>query len=226
MKHRTFTLIELLVVIAIIAILAAMLLPALSKARDKARSISCTSIMKQMGTAAVMYTGDNHDWWPPVNTLPDNWTWCNMDAYRSYLGVPLVAVTGNYNFPKNMLCPNSRGSRASGTWGSITLSYGVCYSGLNTGTWVAPGFHLTEITRPSERLSYTDSLDRLLWSWNALSGNGYIILCGEDSVPAGKGTVAYRHNDCINAVFFDGHVEPLHYRRLLTDSAVRTPRAP
>ncbi|MDD4538573.1 MAG: hypothetical protein PHT80_06120, partial [Lentisphaeria bacterium] len=78
---------------------------------------------------------------------------------------------------------------------------------------------------PSERLSYTDSLDRLLWSWNALTGNGYIILGGEDLVPAGKGTVAYRHNDCINAVFFDGHVEPLNYRRMQTDSAVRTPRA-
>ena len=65
MKMKKFTLIELLVTIAIIAILAALLLPSLSKARDKARSAQCTGNIKQVGLSLISYGGDAVDWITP-----------------------------------------------------------------------------------------------------------------------------------------------------------------
>jgi prepilin-type N-terminal cleavage/methylation domain-containing protein/prepilin-type processing-associated H-X9-DG protein len=86
-RRNGFTLIELLVVIAIIAILAAMLLPALSRAKAKSLSVACFNHLKQLTTASIMYAGDNRDYWPlnnpgdpglnlanpPANHVPSVW---------------------------------------------------------------------------------------------------------------------------------------------------------
>jgi prepilin-type N-terminal cleavage/methylation domain-containing protein len=67
MRHAAFTLIELLVVMAIIAVLASLLLPALSRARESARTVVCLSNLRQLNLAWWMYAEDNHDWLTPNN---------------------------------------------------------------------------------------------------------------------------------------------------------------
>ena len=215
--RRSFTLIELLVVIAIIAILAAMLLPALNKARMTAQKSSCQNNLKSMGNAVAMYTSDHDDTLPGLNGFaPFSLAWWKA-RIGPYVGLSinpldpaLLRADWDEDFSKGVFrCPIWKSALiTSGLIGEKNV-YGGGYGYGYYGDKYATGYQhstrgifwrkVTQVAMPSETIIIGESSDGNL----AQESAGAVLYYGAcTSVPGDPD----RHDNAFNALWVDGHV--------------------
>ncbi len=203
--RRSFTLIELLVVIAIIAILAGMLLPALSKARDKANSIACTSNLKQVGLAFILYSGDNDDYMVPLADADNLRAWCGTRSDPSSSFAPegglMTYLTGSKRIKR---CPALQLIGVDDSpYGNNLGCGGYGYNGNELSVWWNSFKRITQVKRPASTLAFADSAQ---FKSASEIVEVYTISSPYSSWGDQSPDMHFRHGGKANAVRVDGHV--------------------
>ena len=208
-KLASFTLIELLVVIAIIAILAAILLPALNSARERGKSASCVSNLKQIGMAAAMYV-DNFDGYMVPHQLYDAEQDKGYSTYAYYTNKMYL------NSPLSYICPAKERNVLGKTMpATFSTGYGGSYFTITGSYWTIKGLKgpvfsnyqyippkTTEVAIPSKTIHFADSY------------NGTDPTIGGNAMECRKksGIIIYgQHMNSCNIVWCDGSVRSVKF---------------
>ena len=188
MESKIFTIVELLIVLAIIAVLAAMLLPALNKASERAKSIGCTNNLKQIGNAVSFYTID-YDGYLISCALPETGWW--IYSLKRQL---------NYNSDADILtkgvtqCPSR--TKEDAIWGSLGYGWNYDYFGYRYNSpGVGYGTKIHRVPDP-QTILIADSKD---------VGDTQVLIY--PASPLMENRIAARHLNGGNYLFIDGHVE-------------------
>lgn len=224
-RNAAFTLIELLVVIAIIAILAAILFPVFSQAREKARAISCLNNLKQTGTSLMLYVQDYDETYPITFYLAIQSTGpCIMTSFQT-----LQPYQKNAQM---MVCP-SDGAKLNYLRGTQIMRFPAPCTSSPDVTFMSyqPNFKLIDVGDPNYLVNpATGRTGRPVRRMAEVEYPADTTAFGDATIALGGGSANYvtyqmpvqaRHSGTVNVTWADGHAKPMHARPDLDDTGAQ-----